>query len=714
MDQLKVSLVPAPATGREHDGYTGYLNQTPLLAAPLFKLPLGSIRPLGWLKKQTDLMLNGITGRLPEYGEFFRPENNGWLQPELENGWEEIPYWLRGFYPLSVITDDKRCRQIAIQYLDRLLSTQDHDGFFGPRYLKKLQGKNGQVICDLHPHMVIMPVFIGHYEYTGDSRVIPFLRRFFQFCAELPEDQFIPLSTTGNFGWGGKEFGSMQPFVQSIRAGQMLPHLFWYYNQTGETFVLDLARRFFQHIRPPWDEWLDHHAVNFAERFAYSGIYYQLSGLPYHLDQTEYWYQQFAATWGQMPRGIFAADERIRPDCVDPRQAFETCGMVDMAKSFYYLGRITGNPQYADRVEDIMLNHFPAAYSPDQKAVHYLTAANQPQLDRSKLHHYRNGGEGGPAFLVYSPHNRCCGHNAGMGWPWYTENLWQGTADHGLAVWLYAACQIDALAGQPGVPVRCKVDTDYPFRGKAKIAVTPEQPVHFPLYLRIPRWCQNFSVSLNGQPLEFQTQKQQYLRLERNWLPGDSLEIDMAMTTSSTTWPRNGSVTIDRGPLSYSLKIEETWNQANDVNYVRYTTDEQHPNWEVLPKTPWNYGLSAGCDWTHIAPVTAEHIADNPWTVENAPIELKVSGRLIPGWTLQDQTASELQASPIYSDTPEEQLTLIPLGCARLRISCFPVVDNGPEAREWVTAPEHIPHEQRSKNRFDMQSQVNDKKQQDL
>jgi hypothetical protein len=60
--------------------------------------------------------------------------------------------------------------------------------------------------------------------------------------------------------------------------------------------------------------------------------------------------------WGQQPRGIFGADEKIRHGKIDPRQGFETCGMTEFAKSFYLLGRITGDTLYADRCEDVMLS----------------------------------------------------------------------------------------------------------------------------------------------------------------------------------------------------------------------------------------------------------------------------------------------------------------------------------------------------------------------
>ncbi|MGI6544707.1 MAG: beta-L-arabinofuranosidase domain-containing protein [Limnochordia bacterium] len=677
-------------------------NKEPLKRLPLIRLPLDSIRPLGWLKRQLDLMVDGLTGRLPEFGKFFQRDWNGWLYPETDKGWEEVPYWFRGFYPLAAITGDQRLLQIAHKYIDALINSQDEEGYFGPRYLKCMVGKNGQRVCDLLPHMTILSPMIQHYEYTQDQRVLPFLQRFFTFCANLSDEMFVPLQPEGNFGWGGGKFGKMAPFCQSLRAGDMLPHLIWFYNQTGAPRILKLAKRFFEHIRPPWDEWLDHHAVNFAQRFAYPAIYSQISHLEYHLKKSEYWYNQMMMTWGQMPRGILAADERIRPGCVDPRQAFETCGMVEFCNNFYELGRITGDPIYAKRCEDIMLNHFPVTYSRDNKALHYLTAANMPQLDISLHHHFRNGLKADRSMVIYTPHNRCCGHNYGMGWPFYVQNLWQATADNGLALWLYAACEVTANVGGACRPVNLSVETDYPFRSDVRITCRLEHETVFPMYLRIPEWCLQYVVKVNGVEAYRTSENSTYLQVKRLWRDGDLVEITMAMHTSVTQWPRNGSVTIDRGPLSYSVKIGEEWRKHLDIGNKTYEGTEEWPNWEVLPTTPWNYGLVLDIDNVEASTIVLERdVTDQPWSVESAPIEIQVKAKRIPEWILQDETVAELQESPVYTDTEEETITLIPLGCARLRMSCLPLVSDDPETSRWQTPPAHIPIKDRPTNRFD-------------
>ena len=658
---MKVDVVLSPGIGAGEVSYCS--NRPPLLGNPLIRLPLGAVRPSGWLKHQLDLMAEGMTGRLTELSQFLAPDN-GWFGTDKE-GWEEQPYWFRGFYSLAQLTGKSRLLTEATRWIEAILGGQDADGYFGAPFHKQVTGKNGQTVCDLWPHMVMLDAIIRHHEATGDARVIPFMTRFFAFCRELPDERFIPVFREGFCDW--------KLSIQPVRAGDMLPHLYWLYNRTGDEWLLPLATRFFHRISPPSNEWLDHHVIHFTQRFAYPGTYATQSGNTRHLDLTEYWYRQHLGTWGQQPRGIFGADENIRPGCVDPRQGFETCGFGEFAKNFYFLGRLTGKAMFADQIEDILFNHFPASMTPDLKALHYLTASNQPQLDASEKHEYQNKGR----MIDYSPWlYRCCQHNVAMTWPWFVENLWQASADGGLVAWVYSGCEVSAaVAG--GRMVHVREETDYPFSGGVKLSVTCDGDTAFPLYLRIPGWCRDFRVEVNGQSLGVDTQPGHYVRVERTWATGDVITIAMGMSLGLTTWPRTGSVTVDRGPLSYSLKIGERWQRCGGT--------DAWPEWELFPITPWNYGLllDAGDPLAGFRIVEKGPVADQPWTLDTAPIEITARAKRIPAWKLVNETVDVLRDSPIRSVQAEETVTLVPLGCARLRMSCLPVISDAPDAREW-------------------------------
>ena len=463
--------------------------------------------------------------------------------------------------------------------------------------------------------------------------------------------------------------------------------------------LLELADRFYQETRGPDNEWLDVHNVNFTLQFRYPGVYYQQSGEKRHLEESAYWYNQHMSTWGQQAGGAFGGDELVRSGYQDPRQGIETCGIVEFANSFNMLGSISGDPIYADRCEEIMFNHFPASLTPEYRGVRYVNASNQPILNGTFNHHYRNDMSrtqknklDAVPFVVYTPWgHRCCQHNSGMGWPYFAENLCLRTADGGIATWLYSSATVTTEAG--GREVTITEETSYPFAGKVTLTVDCDGAVDFPLYMRVPGWCPDYTLQINDEPLfESDGSTCGFLMCRRSWKSGDRITLDMAMPCRVRRWPRNGSATILRGPLAFSVKIEEHWqrwvgedeNQNYDFRgtYCVYEemvkgTDEW-PNYEVLPTSPWNYALILSEDAKESCKViVADEIPDQPWTPDTVPLAITVMARRLPEWRMEGECTPEVTKSPVFSAEADEEITLIPLGAARLRMACLPVVGNG-------------------------------------
>ncbi len=75
----------------------------------MIKLPVGSIKPDSWLKIYLERQVSGLTGNLGEISAWLQKEENAWLSKEGIGawGWEEVPYWLKGYANLGHILDDK-------------------------------------------------------------------------------------------------------------------------------------------------------------------------------------------------------------------------------------------------------------------------------------------------------------------------------------------------------------------------------------------------------------------------------------------------------------------------------------------------------------------------------------------------------------------------------------------------------------------------------
>ena len=645
------------------------------------KLPLGDVCVSnGWLRGQLDLMCEGVTGRLPEYGPYFGKQRNGFLYSDVDSGWEEVPYWLRGFYPLAVLTANGEHLKTAQMYFEALFASVQPDGWFGPAYLKEYKEINGVMVADVFPHMMMLDALILYYEQTKDERVLSLMDGFFGFCRDIPQEKWLP-RTHSRLMW------------QKIRAGDMLTPIYWYYRKTGKEWLLVLSKRFYDGLWESSTPYVAYHAVDFAQRFGYAAVYSQQSGDARDFELSEKQYEDFKTVWGQLPRGLFAADEQVREGCTDPRQGYEPCGMVELTKNFYELGRIGGASNYADMAEDIMLNHFTASFSPDYKQLHYVTCANLPILSNYKEHAICNESYFfRRSHFIFTPNNRCCGHNTGMGWPWYAMNLWQATHDGGLCAWLYADCEVDTALG--GGRVRLKTTTQYPFDETVRIEIIENSgSAEFPIYLRVPAWSKRAEVKVNGKTQMSLEGGGGYVTARSAWKAGDTVEIAFVAEIECTKW-ENCSVTVDRGALSYSVKIGEEWKiVSGDAGTYTHPDPYLFENYEVFPTTPWNYGLCAdGGDARSSLEIKEMRtsIESQPWTLENAPIVIKAKARRIPEWVIEDDMAAELQPSPAYTECEEEEIELVPLGCARLRMSCLPTVTADAEgAVKWIAVEQH-------------------------
>ena len=659
------TVVETPDTTAARNAYYPG-NRPPLLPSPLIKLPIGAVKPQGWLRKQLELEAAGFSGNLTEISPFCNKRNNAWLSKEGlgSNGWEEVPYWFRGFCALGYVLDDPRIMAESKEWLEAVIGSSREDGYFGPRSNLKDKGDH-----DMMPNMSMMYALRAHYEYTGDKRVIELLTKYFKWQLQIPDKQFFA------GGW------------QVPRNGDNMDSVYWLHAITGEPFLLELTDK----LRRTGASWMKEptgcHNVDYSMGFRKPAQFYPQNKDISYLRQTEKNFDSIYDIYGQVPGGMFAGDEFARPGYTDPRNAIETCGIVDMMLSTEILLRITGDGKWADRCENAAYNSLPAALTADMKGLRYLTSVNQIVSDhRNKAPELADQGD----MQSMNPHShRCCQHNVAMGWPFFAESLWHATPGNGLAAVFYSACTVRAKVGD-GTEVTLTETTPYPFDGKVDLTLDCAKPVAFPLYLRVPGWCGNPRVAVNGKELAQQGRALSYVRIDRTWRKGDKVSLLLPMEVTVKRWEKQqNSASVNRGPLSFSVKIGEKYTRLDPERFK-----DPWPAWEILPTTPWNYGLALDPK----NPAAAFEVVAKPWpasdmvfTHEGTPLEIKARVKRIPNWTDTGMgLPGKLQPSPVKSAAAVETITLIPMGAARLRIASFPVIGEGPDAREW-SAPEVMP-----------------------
>ncbi len=635
-------------------------NRAPLAPTAFLKLPVGSIKPQGWLQEQLALQVDGLCGRYPEVSDYLQYDGNGWVDPNSTSGWEEVTYWLRGLADLGYVTGDARVTALANKWLTGMIASQQPDGWFGPKGARtSLDGDP-----DFWPHMPVLYAIRSYHEVTGDPKVIPFLTNYFRFQNQQKPEVF------GKSIWA------------SVRWGDNIDSIYWLYNRTGDAFLIDLVNK----IHTNSYDWTNGppnlHNVNFAQGFREPAQYGLVGHDPNYLAGTERQYRTVMGEFGQMAGGGFAGDENARPGYRDPRQGFETCGIAEYMLSFQILTRLSGDPKWMDRCEELAFNMLPAAYDPQQKSLHYITSMNSVQIDNTAKGKDFDNDWPMQAFMPGVHNYRCCPHNYGMAWPYYTENLWHATADKGLAANLYAASTVTAKVGD-GTAVTIMQATEYPFGDTINLSLKSPKSVAFPLYLRIPHWCNAAIVRVNGKPVAAKAVANSYLVVHRNWKNADTVTLHLPMDVRVRRWTTNqNAVSVDRGPITYSLAIGQKWD--------RYAGTAQWPEYAVYPQSAWNYGLVLdAANPSHSFDVVQKGgaVAANPFTHETAPIELRAKARKIPNWQLDSKNViTPLQPSPVRSAEATETVSLIPMGAAHLRLTSFPTIGSGPDAHDWIAS----------------------------
>ncbi|MDU1889771.1 MAG: glycoside hydrolase family 127 protein [Dysgonomonas sp.] len=654
----EITLVDRPATNTTNNYYKG--NKQPLLPSHFIKLPVGQVKPKGWTKRYLELQRDGLTGQLGEISAWLGKKNNAWLNAGGEFGWEEVPYWLKGYGNMAYILEDPKMIAETKSWIEAVFKSQQPDGYFGP--INDRGGKR-----ELWANMIMLWCLQSYYEYSNDQRVIDLMTNYFKWQMTVPDEAFL------------------KDYWENSRGGDNIYSVYWLYNITGDSFLLDLVHKIHRNTAnwmqdsslPNW------HNVNIAQGFREPATYYMLTKDPKHLHATYNVHELIRRTFGQVSGGMFGADENARMGYIDPRQGTETCGFVEQMASDEMMLWYTGDPLWAEHCENIAFNSYPAAVMPDFKSLRYITCPNHVQSDSEN---HRPGIDNGGPFLSMNPFSsRCCQHNHAQGWPYFIENLVLATSDNGAAVAIYSACEAKVKVGDNGTEVTISEETNYPFDDAITFKIKTSKKVKFPFYLRIPSWTKDAKIAINGKNVSTEITAGKYACINREWKNGDVITVKYPMDFSLKTWQvNNNSVSVNYGPLTLSLNIDEEHVKVDsketaigDSRWQETADPSKWPSYEIYPKTPWNYALVLDSK-NLLKDLVVERRpwpADNfPFTQQSSPIIVKAKGRQIPSWQLDEyKLCGVLPFENCKKSEIVDNITLVPMGTARLRITSFPV-----------------------------------------
>jgi len=606
-------------------------------------LPLGHIRPGGWLRDQLRIQADGLSGHLEKIWPEVGPDS-AWLGGKGEN-WELGPYYLDGFLPLAYILDDRRMIDTARKWVDWTLENRGANGWLGP------QTGHEDIWW---PRAVMCKVLTQYADVTGDPRVEPAIAAYIaHMTSRLPAE---PLTAWAKFRWG-----------------EYLPTLLWLCGKRPCPVFENTGGL----LRSQGYDWTDHftffriedtirenpnlatHVVNHAMAVKYPALWSLLSGRETDAKISDTAIAMLDRFHG-CATGLFTGDEHLAGR--NPSRGTELCAVVEYMYSLGTLTSLLGGTGYADRLESLAYNNLPAAFTADMWSHQYNQEANQVLCtiaDRD----WTNSNEAN--IFGLEPHYKCCTANFNQGWPKFVAGLWMEIPGLGLAATAYGPSEVHTTVGDAQVSIIEK--TDYPFKGIIEFEVKTSAPKEFPLALRIPSWALGAEVAQNGEsPKEVKAGT--FHVIQRRWQKKERVTLMLPLKLRVSRG-FNDSVSVHRGPLTFALRIQSEWK--------RIRGEKPAYDYEVYPRSEWNYALHVDMEQPADSISVEERDVKMPcFSEERAPVVLKAKASRVIEWGLDGAWAAPPPQSTVAVSGPAVDVELIPYGSAKLRITEFPLADS--------------------------------------
>lgn len=643
-----------------------------LVPNALRELPLGTIKPKGWLEQQLMVMAAGSTGHLDEIHAKIA-NDNGWLGGKGD-GWEETPYWLDGAVPLAYLLNDERLKAKVLRYINWTLDHQRPSGYFGP--LTKGERENGIQITadncgegeDWWPKMVMLKVLQQYYEASNDKRVVPFMTKYFAYQSKVLDKCPIGKWTEWATSRG----------AENVMMAQ------WLFRITGDKSLLELADKIEKQSFPwstwlgnrDWvmnaaanqteEKWMTRHAVNVGMALKSPVVNYERTHDQKYVEAIKTGWSDLMLLHG-LPMGIFSGDEDLHGN--DPTQGVELCAIVEAMFSLEKIIAVTGDIRYMDALERMTFNALPAQTTDDFNMKQYFQIANQVQISRGVFDFSLPFDRGMNNVLGLRSGYTCCTANMHQGWTKFASHLWYAAADTGIVAVQFSPSEVSMNIGSG--PVTITEQTDYPFSDMVNFVISTKAPNSFSLTMRIPSWCEEAEIRVNGQVVQ-KTKGGLLATVKRSWKNGDKVALHLPMKVALSGWAKN-SKAVERGPLVYALKVAEKWEKGTDEREGEY--------FSVFPAGDWNFGLvessvknPAGLK-VNVRPIAQQF----RWNQKNAPVEITAAARKIPGWVAVNGVAHQpvSERGGLYRGEVDQRISdiiLIPYGFTKVRVVAFPVV----------------------------------------
>jgi len=608
------------------------------------KYILKGVHPEGWMKRQLEIQANGLPGNLFKVWRDIK--NSNWIGGDFDD-WERFPYFLDGYIPLAYLSDNDDMKKRATHYVEKVMAGQWGDGWITPQSPEKRGG------YDSWPVFLITKALVTYYEFTGIEAVLKSVLSAYKSYYEHLKERKIVLRDWSKARWF-EAFVSLnvlydkykEPWIKDL--GKILAENGTKWNeQTGKW-------------TRPLNKWTyETHNVNIFMMLKYEPMAEYLLGGDYAFDPETMWRTLYK--YNGTAAGIITGDECLSG--LGASRGTELCGVAEFMYSAEKLYEYTGAPQWLDRLEKAAFNAFPATCSDDMWTHQYNQSSNQPYCVKfpGKSYFRTNGSE--EQIFGLEPGYGCCTANMGQAWPKLAMSEFLRTED-GIDISILLpsvlSTQID------GRDVEIEVNSDYPFRQSASVNIRTKEKVDFDLTINVPSWAEN--VRVNGVSMNSKR-----ITLDNSWDGEKTFEIEFDLSPELTDRPF-GMKALNYGPFVFSLPIKSKWVMEE---YEKGGVVRKYPycDYEVYPLEEYNYAFASDK-----FDVKVNGSGDVPFSQSSPPVEIKTEMVKI-NWEPEDgyETVPSINPKDRTVISAPETKTLIPYGCAKLRMTEMPFAEEPEE-----------------------------------
>ena len=625
------------------------------------EVALTSITPQGWLKEFLQRQADGLGGNPTVSGYPFN--TNMWMEdihiPVGHAGkelwpYEQTAYFIDGTLRCGYLLDDTSLINYARKNINYTLSNVEDDGVLGPSK------------SDDWSRVVYFRALMAEYDVTGDVTILNAMKVNYL----KPERLF-------NNGRG----------LLSIE------QILWLYGKTGDQKLLNLAIESFHNSKSGLggeykngkeaeglpskllDQMLSDkiphgHGVGNMEQSKIPAIFYMYTGNQKYLDASINQFEKFEKHH-MLVDGCPSSVEHLSGKAID--MAHETCDVIDLSWSAGYLLMATQDGHYGDLIERAIFNAGLGALDKYFKAHQYYSAPNQPVAaeETSQFNIDKSWGGMAKGRMCYrTGHDtECCTGNIQRMMPSYASRMWlKNSGNSGVTAALYGASEFKFQRNNSEIKIQ--EETNYPFDDTIEFTFDMKEKSKFDFTMRIPAWCNQPEIYLNGKRLRRFEIEKGMVTIHRKFVDGDRISLKLPMELKLTTWGvEKEGIAIERGPLVYSLPVA---NKTITFPFIGDPKLVDFPNKLLYPISSWNYALDINSSNDAKVVYTNIDNKEYPWDLENVPVKITVPAIKVANWKIDGTKHAPKFPNVLQLEGQQEMIELVPSGATYLRMTIFP------------------------------------------